>query len=224
MTNLIAAKPSPEMLDYLLKRRSTPVKTLTTPGPDKTQIETILKAAARVPDHGKLAPWYFIVFEGNRRKQVGELFKAAWLEIEADASPDKLALEAARFERAPVVIAVVSRMRPGKKPLWEQILSSGAAAHNLCLAANALGFGTNWLTEWPAFNATFKKSLGLDQRDHVAGFIYIGTPSSMPEERERPDMAAITTYWQPGVSLNKGDANDQTDLGFPPAQFDLSKI
>jgi nitroreductase len=214
-----AAEPSAEMLDYLQHRRSVSMKLMGEPGPDRQQIETILKAAMRVPDHGKLFPWHFIVFTGDARKQAGELLKKAWLAEEPGAQPAKLDLESGRFLRAPVVIAVVSRMREGKHPLWEQILSAGAAAQNLCLAANALGFGTCWVTEWYAYNETFRQELGLDDRDNIAGFVYIGTPTQLPEERDRPDPAKITTFWEPGAPLNKGEGYGQAGMGIPKKGF-----
>lgn len=222
--DVIAAKPSAEMLDYLLKRRSVPILNIGDPGPDKAQIETILKAASRVPDHGKMFPWYFIVFEGDAREKIGDALEKAWLSENPDAAPAKIELERGRFMRAPLVIAVISRIRKGKKPLWEQILSSGAACYNLCLAANALGYGTNWVTEWYAYNDVFRKELGLDGRDHVAGFIYIGTPKQPPEERPRPELDQIVTYWQPGATPNKGANYGYEEMGFPAKQFDFENL
>lgn len=194
-TPIIAAKRSPELLEYLLHRRSCPLKLLKDPGPSDEQIEAILRAAARIPDHGKLAPWHFIVFRGNARKKAGEFLKSAFAAQNPEAVPEKLELEAGRFLLAPVVIAVISRIKEGKTPEWEQILSAGAACMNLCLAANALGFGTNWLTDWPAYSDVFKKSIGLNETDRIAGLIYIGTPSDMPSERPRPEMKDVITYW-----------------------------
>lgn len=216
-----AAVKSDETLGYLLSRRSVSLSKMTEPGPDAGQIETILKAAARVPDHGKLFPWHFIVFAGESRKKAGKLLKQAWQAENPDAAPAKLELEAERFLKAPVVIAVVSRFREGKHPLWEQILSAGASCQNLCLAANALGFGTNWVTQWYGYSDAFRKALGLDGRDHFAGFIYIGTPAEPPEERDRPDLAEIVTYWEPGAELKKGENYGQPGAGLPDAGFDV---
>jgi nitroreductase len=216
---VIAARKSPEMLDYLLRRRSVSVKLLGGPGPSAEQVKTMLGAAMRVPDHGKMFPWYFVVFTGAARAQAGELLKKAWLAEEPQAAPAKLELEAERFTRAPLVIAVISRVREGKHPQWEQILSAGAACHNLCLAANALGFGANWLTEWYAYSETFRRDLGLDGRDHIAGFIYIGTPKETPEERARPEAEKIVTYWEPGAALNKGEGYGIAGMGIPRAGY-----
>lgn len=215
MTTLIAGKKSSELLDYLARRRSVGLKDMTTPGPTDEQIKTILAAATRVPDHGKLFPWHFIVFRGNARTQMGALLKQARLKKEPDAPAEVLTQEENRFLRAPVVIAVISRIRPGKHPRWEQILSAGAACQNLCLAANALGFGTNWLTEWCAFDPNVHQELGLDDRDRIAGFIYIGTPANTPEDRPRPDPVALTTWWDGNKALNRGDLYDKSEFKLP---------
>ena len=216
---VIAAKKSPETLDYLLRRRSCPIKSLGDPGPNDDEIRTILTAAARVPDHGKLFPWYFVVFKGEERKAAGALLKKAYLEEEPNAAPAKLDLEANRFMRAPVIIAVISRVREGKHPVWEQVLSAGAVCHNLSLAAHASGFGAVWLTEWHSYNETFRSELGLDEKDHIAGFIYIGTPAESPEERERPDLTQIVTNWSPGKALNKGLEYGRIGMGYPRTGF-----
>lgn len=215
MTELIAGKQSPELLDYLARRRSVSLKDMTSPGPDDEQIKTIIVAASRVPDHGKLFPWHFIVFKDDARIQMGAILKSALQKKEPDAPAEKLALEETRFMRAPVVIAVISRIRPAKHPRWEQYLSAGAACQNLCLAANALGFATNWLTEWCAFDQNVHQALGLDERDRIAGFIYIGTPAKVPEERPRPALALLTTWWDSKSPLNRGDSYDKTEFKLP---------
>ena len=224
-TELFCGRREQALVSYLLARRSCPLKNMGGPGPDAAAIDTILRAAARVPDHGKMFPWHFIVFTGDARAQAGVLLAAAWAqENPQQAEPAKQELEAARFTRAPAVIAVISRLREGKHPLWEQILSAGAACQNLCLAANALGFATNWLTEWYAYSPAFKAALGLDARDHVAGFVYIGSATAAPEERDRPNMAAITTHWRPGTSLNRGEGYGLPGAGFPKAGFSINGL
>lgn len=210
------------LTDFLIKRRSSKVATLSTPCPSLEQIETMLQIASRVPDHGKYAPWYFIVLEGDARTEAGQYLREAYDVENPGTAEAKLDLEAERFLRAPLVIAVVSRIKPGKNPQWEQILSAGAACMNLCLAANSLGFGSNWLTEWYAYSDTFKKALGLDDRDNIAGFVYIGTAASVNEERERPKLADIVTYWEKGKNLNKGDQYGMPDKGIPKAGFKLT--
>ena len=201
MQSIYTGRPSPETLDYLLRRRSG--KTLAEPGPSMDQVETILRAASRVPDHGKLCPWYFAVLAGDARVTAGTLLGKAWQMRDPDASTDKIALEAARFLRAPVVIAVVSTIRVAKHPEWEQVLSAGAVCMNLCLAANASGFATNWLTEWYSYDPNFLAPFGIDGGDRVAGFIYIGTDTGEAVERVRPDTDTLTTWWEPGRPLKK---------------------
>ena len=197
MSDLYTGKKSPDVLDYLQKRRSCKLALMGEPGPDAEDIRTILEAGARIPDHGKLFPWRFVVFTGDARRKFGEeVLRAAYLGEDKDAAPAKLDLEAERLTRAPCVIAVISKPQDSAKvPLWEQQLSAGAVAYNICLAANALGYGTNWLTEWYSFNDEVKAALGLSGNDNIAGFIYIGTPSGESEERPRPAMDSIVRYW-----------------------------
>ena len=108
----------------------------------------------------------------------------------------RLDTERARFMRAPFVLAVVSQVKPRPgAPEWEQVLSAGALCFNVCLAANAMGFGTNWVTEWVAYSPRMRESLGLAANERVAGFVYIGTASEKPEERERPRLEEIVTRW-----------------------------
>ena len=208
-----------DILDFLQTRRSTAIKNITAPAPTPAQIESILTAAARVPDHNKLAPWWFIVFEGEARVKFGEVLRKAYMREDAEAAPAKLELEAERFCRAPLVIAVISRLKEGKAPQWEQILSAGAAAYNLCLAANALGFATNWVTEWTAYNEEVRSALQLDERDTIAGFVYIGTRAEKPEERERPALPDIVNHWSEGYAPNKGDQYGKAGMGLPAKGF-----
>jgi nitroreductase len=208
-----------DILNFLKSRRSSPIKNLGAPGPTPAQIEHILQTASRVPDHNKLAPWWFVVFEGEARAKFGEVLRRAYLLEDGAAEPAKLDLEAERFLRAPVVIAVISRIKEGKAPQWEQILSAGAACYNLCLAANALGFATNWVTEWYAYNADVRTALGCDARDNIAGFIYIGTASEKSEERERPALADIVSHWSEDYAPNKGDQYGKAGMGLPKKAF-----
>lgn len=210
------------MIENLLTRRSTPLKNMGTNGPNKEQIETILRAASRVPDHNKLAPWWFVVFEGKTREKFGEVLKEAYLLEDAEAAPAKLELESERLLRAPVVVAVISRIKEGKAPQWEQLLSAGACCYNLCLAANALGFGTNWLSEWYSFNPLVHKALGMDERDNIAGFIYIGEQTDKPDERERPALSDIMNEWSDNFKPHKGDHYGREGVGLPKAGFKTS--
>lgn len=212
----------PNFFDFLKTRRSTKITQFSTDGPSTEEIEQILTVASRVPDHGKYCPWYFIVFEGDNRKKAGELLREAYAAENPDTPPAKLDLEAERFLRAPVVIAVVSKIREGKNPQWEQLLSAGAACYNLCLAANALGYGTNWLTEWYTYSPTFKKAFGIAENENIAGFIYIGTSTEKNEERDRPDLTKIVTRWaDKTIPLNKGDEYGLKGQGIPKAGFIL---
>jgi nitroreductase len=186
------------VIALLSTRRSVKPEQLGLPGPSPDEIETILTIAARVPDHKKLAPWRFIVLEGEGRARLGEIVAEACVAAEKEPpSQVRLDLERKRLLRAPVVIAVVSRPKahPGA-PEWEQMLSAGAACFNLCLAANALGYATSWLTEWIAYNTRVGAALGLADNERIAGFIYIGTAAARPEERERPALSDIVTRWR----------------------------
>lgn len=206
-----------DLLSFLKTRRSVKPKAMSDPGPSLAQIDEILQIAARVPDHGKYNPWYFVVFSGQARVDAGKLIAEAAMKEQDGADPEK---EAGRLLRAPVVIAVVSRIREGKNPQWEQILSAGAACYNLGLAANALGFASNWLTEWIAYSPSFKASLGIPAEDNIAGLIYLGTMSEQPDERDRPDMNRIVTHWVPGAPLNTGEGYGQPGAGIPIKGFE----
>ena len=186
------------MLALLERRRSLKPQLLGEPGPGASELERILTIAARVPDHKKLAPWRFIVIEGEARARLGEAAaKACAAEDKEAPSPVRLDTERQRFLRAPVVVAVVSRVKPSAgAPEWEQILSAGASCFNLCLAANALGYATCWITEWTAYSAGVKAALGVTEGERIAGFIYIGTAKEKPDERERPSLADIVTRYQ----------------------------
>jgi nitroreductase len=185
------------ILAFLATRRSVKPDKLLAPGPSAGQLAEILKIATRVPDHKKLAPWRFVAFEGAARAKMGEVFAEACLKEEKEPpSHVRLDTERNRFLRAPFVLAVISEVKPRPgAPEWEQILSAGALCFNLCVAANALGFGTCWITEWIAYSAHVRSALQLKDNERIAGFIYIGTPSEKPDERERPDPAALLTHW-----------------------------
>lgn len=183
---LAASAPSADTLQLLATRRSTVAKNMGGPGPSTEQIEALITLAARVPDHGKLFPWRFIVFEGESRSQFGQLLEARLKTLEPEAPAERLALERSRFDRAPVVIAVISDTNENHKiPEWEQILSAGAACQNLLVAASAMGFAAQWLTEWYAYDKTIKTELGLSPGERVAGFVYVGTAQVEPTERPR---------------------------------------
>jgi nitroreductase len=189
---------SNQAIDLLLKRRSVSANSLGEPGPNETQLTKILTAASRVPDHKKLAPWRFILFQGDARKAFGAVLAQACRLEEKEPSAFRLETEAARFTRAPIVIAVISRVVANPAaPEWEQILSAGASCQNMITAATALGFGTQWITEWYGYSETVRQALKLAPNERVAGFVYIGTAREKPDERERPNLADIVSAWTP---------------------------
>ena len=212
-----------EVLELLHTRRSVMAADMDAPGPDPTQIQSILNAAARVPDHGKTMPFYFIVFEGEARTVIGNKLAALFTQKNPDTKSDKIEFERNRFLRAPTVIAVVHRIRPAKHPQWEQIMSVGAACQNLILACNAHGFSAQWLTEWYAYDEEARAIFGMDERDTIAGFIHIGSSKEIPEDRDRPDLSQIVSYWEDGSALNKGDGYDREKFNFPSSGISVLK-
>lgn len=175
-------------------RRSVAPHRLGPPGPSEAEIEALLTVAARVPDHGRLVPWRFILIAGEAQRRVGAIVEAAFRADNPQASPETVAFEANRLARAPLVVAVVSRARPHVKiPEWEQVLSAGAVCTTLLHAATALGYGAAWLTEWYAYDRRILDALGLDPDERIAGFVHLGTPIEAPAERARPILAEIVT-------------------------------
>ena len=186
----------PDALQLLQTRRSVKPMELSGPAPTVAEIDTLLSIASRVPDHGKLAPWRFIVFEGDARFAVGETIAEAFRADRVDATPEQIEFERKRLARAPLVIAVVSRAGPHVKiPEWEQQLSAGASAMSLVLAAHALGYAGSWITEWYAYDRRVLDKLGLAPNERIAGFVHIGRPAKPPEERDRPKLASIVTRY-----------------------------
>jgi nitroreductase len=184
-------------IDLLTTRRSFKPVELAGPAPSAAEVDKMLTVASRVPDHGKLTPWRFIVFEGDARQKAGAAIEAAFRAKYPDAKPEQVEYERNRLARAPLVVAVVSRAGPHVKiPEWEQVLSAGAAAMNLVLAAHALGFGANWITEWYAYDRGVLDALGLEPHERIAGFIHIGRPPGAPEDRPRPPLSEIATRFQ----------------------------
>jgi nitroreductase len=185
------------MIDLLKTRRSVKPDMLHEPSPNADQLAAILTIAARVPDHKKLAPWRFIIFEGEARAKAGAIIADACRAEESEPPSEvRLETERRRLMRAPVVIGVVSRVVETRgAPEWEQVLSAGAAAFNLCLAANAMGYQTCWITEWYSYSPRVKAALGLADHERLAGFVHIGTAKEKPADRERPKLDDIVTRW-----------------------------
>lgn len=191
----VAAAESPETLALLARRRSTKVMLLEEPAPAPAEIDALVALAARVPDHGKLGPWRFVVMQGDARARAGAAIARA---IENDPGVDEQRIAHARglFLRAPACVMVVSSPVESKKaPEWEQVLSAGAACFSLLIAAHAMGYAGCWLTEWPAFDARARTALGLADHERIAGVIYLGTANAPVLERERADITTrISRY------------------------------
>jgi len=184
-------------LELLLTRRSVMSKDMISPGPSKVELDNILKAGHRVPDHGKLGPWRFVVFEGNARSHFGEELAKIYAKANPDSKEAVLDFQRSMLMRAPLVIAVISTAGEHVKiPEWEQVLSAGACCQNMLLAAHAQGYCAQWLTEWYSFNGEVAVLLNLKAEHRIAGFIYIGSSEKTPEERVRPDLNERVTYWQ----------------------------
>lgn len=186
--------PNPAALDFLLTRRSRPAKTLTTPAPSREALQPILTAAARTPDHGKLEPWRFIVIEGAAMARLADLVSTRGQAM--GKSEDDIAKGRTQFEQGHLAVAVVEVRRASEKiPELEQTYSAGAVCLALLNAALAAGWGANWLSGWPSHETGFgAEGLGLAPHERIAGFIHIGTETSAPPERPRPDLDAITEW------------------------------
>ena len=186
----------PDALELLKTRRSVKPMELTGPPPSPAELDTLLTIACRVPDHGKLTPWRFIVFEGDARVKAGETIAEIFRADHPEATPEKIEFERKRLARAPLVIAVVSRAEPHVKiPEWEQLLSSGASAMSLVLAAHAMGYAATWITEWYAYDRRVLDALGLAANEKITGFVHVGRPAKPPEDRPRPPLAQVVTRY-----------------------------
>lgn len=182
--------PAPAVLDFLARRRSASALTLRSPGPSTGEVDILLRLAARVPDHGKLNPWRFILIEGEAKDALGEAL-ADIAAHRADAGKATAAL--GKFNAPPLCIGVISRTFAADIPEWEQIMSAGAVCMTLLDAALAMGYGANWITDWYAEDSDARRALGIGEAERVAGFVYVGTAAEAPLERVRPDVAALVT-------------------------------
>jgi nitroreductase len=184
----------PDIIEFMKTRRSVKPREMGGPGPSAAELEIILTIGARVPDHGKLAPWRFIVFEGDARDRAGEVIAKVFSDKHPDAAEADIAVERNRLMEAPLVVAVVSSPKEHPKvPLWEQQLSAGASAMNIVAAATALGYGANWLSGWIAYDRDVLTALGLNPDEKLAGFVHIGTRVKPVEDRPRPELSEIVT-------------------------------
>lgn len=189
----LPALPVPEVLHFLARRRSASAVTLAAPAPDSHQLSDLLRLAARVPDHGKLAPWRFVVMEAEAKAAFAQALDA----IAARRSEPALGAKLAKLKAPPLAVFVVSSPKPSAIPEWEQLLSAGAVCANLLNAALAMGFGANWITDWYSYDEEATALLGLQLGERVAACMLIGTPSEPPLERDRPPQEPLVTRWSP---------------------------
>jgi nitroreductase len=184
--------PAPEVLAFLATRRSASAVTLAEPAPSADELDILLRLATRVPDHGKLSPWRFVVLEGQDKADFAAKLEALALSRSDQTAAAKLA----KLKIPPLAVAVISAPKPAAIPEWEQVLSAGAAATTLLYAALAMGYGANWITDWYAYDPRANAILGLEAAEKVAGFLLIGTPREPPLERERPQVAPLVSRWR----------------------------
>ncbi len=184
-------------LRLLQTRRSALAKFMREPGPTGDQIDQLLEMAVRVPDHGKMAPWRFIVFSGTGRAKMGDVLAGRWQQLHPEHGKETIDQQRKMFLQAPVVIGVVSSITDTRKiPTIEQELSAGALCQNLLLAATTMGFGCQWITGWFAYDRDVVGKMGLKAHENIAGFIYIGTAGEELTDRPRPDHKSLTTHWK----------------------------
>lgn len=181
-------------LSALETRRSGKARDLVAPGPDDATLRRIVAVAARTPDHGKLAPWRFVIVPAERREALAAVIADAYRQAYPDAADYEVEATARFARHAPALVVVLYSPRQAKIPLWEQELSAGAACMNLLHAAHALGFVGSWLTEWPAYSDAVRDAFGVAP-ERIAGFIFIGTPVKALEERLRPNLDEVVSDW-----------------------------
>lgn len=192
---LPAARESAETLALMARRRSTKIAHFAEPGPTGADLEALITLAARVPDHGKLGPWRFVIIEGDARARAGVAL-ADVIATDEGVDEQRLALARGHFLRAPTCVMVVSTAAPHAKiPEWEQTLSSGAVCFSLLLAAHAMGYAGAWITEWPSYDARARKALGLAEHERIAGFVYLGSAREAPGERVRADAKSRISHF-----------------------------
>ena len=191
--------PDSGALAALDARRSVPARQLAAPGPDPAQLRRLLSSAVRVPDHGRRVPFRFLTITGDARDALGELVAARGLALRPDAGEAAIAKDRGRFSHAPLVLVAIAVLDPDDAaiPELERLLTAGCACFALLQAAQAMGFGGNWLTGWPAYDSEVMARLGLGADERIVGFIHIGTPQSSVPERERPDPDGLLGEWTP---------------------------
>lgn len=183
-----------DIIEFLRTRRSVKPREMSGPGPSAEEIDTILTIGARVPDHGKITPWRFIVFEGDGRLRAGDVIAGVYASKNPSAPQEEIEIEKRQLMEAPLVIGVVSCIKQHPSvPSWEQVLSAGASAMNIVTTVTALGYGANWLTGWFAYDRDVLDGLGLKSDERFAGFVHIGTPTKPSKDRPRPALSDIVT-------------------------------
>ncbi|UOK70279.1 nitroreductase family protein [Ancylobacter polymorphus] len=194
---------SAEMLERLESRRSSPLRGLVEPGPTEDELRRLLALASRVPDHGRLCPWRFIVLAGEARGALGQRFDALYARQNPEIPTAKADMWTQYLLRAPVTVVLVSRPDPtAKVPEWNQVLSAGAAGMALTVGAAAMGFATQWLLKWPGRDPEAAALLGVGSGERIAGFIHIGRPARITEDRPRPALGDVVSYWTPDQSMS----------------------
>jgi nitroreductase len=183
---------SPQTLALLAQRRSSAPQTLAAPAPEGQELKDLLRLAARVPDHGKLFPWRFILLRGAAKAELAARYEQL---AKQRPDPEKAAGVLFKLKTPPLAVVVVSKVSEGPIPAWEQLLSAGACCQNLTIAATAMGYGANWITDWYSYDPKATALLGLAENERVAGVVLIGTPAEAPLERVRPEIDEITSEW-----------------------------
>jgi nitroreductase len=193
-----------EAIDLLLTRRSVAPAQMMDPGPSDADLEKIMSAAIRVPDHGKITPWRVQVIKKPAQKKLGDLYAEIFKKNNPNAEEKQVEYERLKPQKAPLLLCVTAKLNPEHKiPLVEQRLSGGAFCLNLLNATHALGFGANWVTGWPAYNADIKKALGHSPDTDIIGFIYLGSVKEVPMDRPRPPVTDVVSEWK-GVAAEVG--------------------
>lgn len=185
--------PSAETLALMARRRSSSAQMLQAPAPDADELIDLIRLAARAPDHGKMQPWRFVILRGPAKDAFVDNLRAL---ADAQAEPGKARAVLMKIANPPLCVAVISSTREGGKPIWEQELSAGAVCMNFLLAAEAMGYGANWITDWYGYDRAALSLLGAEDEETLAGWIMLGTPSEPPLERVRPELPQIVSEWR----------------------------
>ena len=185
------------MLDALDRRRSVPSKQLGAPGPDDATLLRMLRSAVRVPDHGKRVPFRFLRIQGDARDALGLRLAQRCRERDPNASEAVVEKDRHRFDHAPLILTVIAQLGPDQKiPAQERLLTAGCVCFALLQAAQACGFGAQWLTGWAAYDPEIARFLGIGDDEAIVGFVHIGTPTTVLEDRDRPKLEDIVSQWQ----------------------------